>query len=121
MLVFRCSFVLELSGSPSSSTSGLHIGHCTYNFGGVIVEGLQAEADVGPAGHEEFFALGLVTIELGRVGRFKRNLLLAGGRSRYRCGLATCRLPGWVVLFLQGQHRAHSFEEVSSRVWVASL
>ena len=111
LLVFRCSCMLEFSGSPSSSTSGLHIGHCPYDFGGVIIEGLQAEVDVGPAGHEEFLAFGPVTVELRRVGRFKRNLLPASRRSRYRCGLVTCWLPGWVVLFLQGQHRAHSFEE----------
>ena len=50
--------------------SGLHIGHFPYNFGGVIIESLQAEADVGPAGCKEFLAFGLVAIELGRVGRF---------------------------------------------------
>ena len=56
-LVFRHSLVLEFLGGPSSSVSGLHVGHCPHNFGGVVVKGFWAEADIGAARRQELLPL----------------------------------------------------------------
>ena len=105
--------MLEFSGSPSAGVTGLHVGHCPHDFGGIVIKRFWAEADVGTARCQELLAFGSVTVELRGNRRFKGNLLPSGGRGRYRCGL-TAQRPSdrvWLVLRLQGQCGAHSFEK----------
>jgi len=112
-LVFGRSLVLKFSGSPSASATGLHIGHCPHDLGGIVIKGLWAEADIGAAGCQELLAFGSVTVELGGERGFKRNLLPSSGRSRYRGGLTAQQPSGQIqlILCLQGWRGAHSFEK----------
>jgi len=64
--------------------------HSPDDFSGLIIKGLRAETDIGGTGGKKGFPFGVVAIEVGRVRRFKRNLLPAGSRSGYRgWGLVT--------------------------------
>jgi hypothetical protein len=65
---------------------GLHVGHSPDNFDAVIVEGLQAQANVSPARSQECLAFGAVTIKLQRGRGFQECLFLACGWSGYKCG-----------------------------------
>ena len=64
MTISGVRFILELSGSPIASTSILYVGHCTDDFGNIVIKSFQAQTDVHSAGHQECLSIGVVSIKI---------------------------------------------------------